>query len=434
MKGRPGLAALAGALLCAALLCAGCSMFTSKAKLAKKKADEPAALVPFDNRIALQRAWSVKLSGEAPKLRLGLDVAADGERVFAASHKGEVEALDLKSGRRLWLRELKAPLAGGPAAGLGLVVVGSSKGEVIALSQADGKAVWRIRINAEILSGAAIGHDLVVVRGVDGHVHGLSIKDGSELWVAEQQVPRLSLRGNGPPVLAGDLAISGFDNGRVAAIAVGNGSTAWDTAVGQAHGSTELQRLIDVDAPVVADGDDLFAVAYQGRVTRLARETGQVVWARDVSSYRGLAIDDNAVYVSTADGDVVRVDRKNGTEQWSQKALARRQLTAPVSYRGRIVVADAGGVLHWLDPATGDFVARALVDKSVGSKPVVSKGIAVKKRVSSTPVVAGGLLLVFTDNGVLSAFSAPMATAAVAAEVAPPAPPAASAPAAEPTK
>jgi outer membrane protein assembly factor BamB len=412
--GRPGLAALAGALLCAALLCAGCSLFTSKAKAAKKKADEPTVLLPLANRIALRRVWSVKLSGEAPKLRLGLDVAADGERVFAATHKGAVEALDLKNGRRLWLREVKAPLAGGPAAGLGVVVVGSSKGEVIALSQTDGKPLWRTRINAEILSGAAIGHDLVVVRGVDGHVHALSISDGSELWVAEQQVPRLSLRGNGPPVLAGDLAISGFDNGRVAAVAVGNGTTAWDTAVGQAHGSTELQRLIDVDAPVVADGDDLFAVAYQGRVTRLARESGQVVWARDISSYRGLAVDDNAVYVSTAGGDVVRIDRKNGTEQWSQKALARRQLTAPVVYRGRVVVADAGGVLHWLDPATGDFVARALVQSSVGSKPVVSKGIALKKRVSGTPVVAGGLLLVFTDNGVLSAFSAPMAAAAAA--------------------
>jgi outer membrane protein assembly factor BamB len=431
IQGRPGLAALAGALLCAALLCAGCSLFTSKAKAAKKKADEPTVLVPFANRIALQRVWSVKLSGEAPKLRLGLDVAADGERVFVANHKGEVQALDLNSGKRLWVRELKAPLAGGPAAGLGLVVVGSSKGEVIALSQADGKPLWRIRINAEILAGAAIGHDLVVVRGVDGHVHGLSIRDGSELWVTEQQVPRLSLRGNGPPLLVGDLAISGFDNGRVAAVTIGNGTTAWDTAVGQAHGSTELQRLNDVDAPVVADGDDLFAVAYQGRVTRLARETGQVVWARDISSYRGLAVDDNAVYVSTAEGDVVRIDRKNGTEQWSQKALARRQLTAPVVYRGRVVVADGGGVLHWLDPATGDFVARALVQKSVGSKPVESKGIALKKRVSSTPVVAGGLLLVFTDSGVLSAFSAPMAAAEASA---PPAPAAEPAPAAPPTK
>ena len=403
---------LLGVLLCTALMCAGCSSASKN----KKKNDAPAALVPFANRIELQRVWSTKLSGEAPKLRLGLGVSADGERVFAASHKGAVEAIDLKSGKLLWRRDLKAPLAGGPAAGFGLVVVGSSKGEVIALSETDGKISWRIRINAEILSAAAIDDTLVVLRGVNGRLHGLSPKDGSEIWLAEQQVPRLSLRGTSPPVLVGDLAIAGFDNGRVAAVTRGNGTTAWDTAVGQSHGSTELARLIDVDAPVVADGDDLFAVAFQGRVTRLARETGQVIWARDLSSYRGLAVDDNAVYVSTADGDLVRLDRKNGTEQWTQKALVRRQLTAPVVYRGRIVVADAGGVLHWLDPGTGDFLARAQVGSSVGRKTVVtSKGVAYKKRVSSTPIVAGGLVLVFTDNGALSAFRAPEPIAATAA-------------------
>jgi len=406
---------LLGVLLCTALMCAGCSSASKN----KKKNDAPAALVPFANRIELQRVWSTKLSGEAPKLRLGLGVSADGERVFAASHKGAVEAIDLKSGKLLWRRDLKAPLAGGPAAGFGLVVVGSSKGEVIALSETDGKISWRIRINAEILSAAAIDDTLVVLRGVNGRLHGLSPKDGSEIWLAEQQVPRLSLRGTSPPVLVGDLAIAGFDNGRVAAVTRGNGTTAWDTAVGQSHGSTELARLIDVDAPVVADGDDLFAVAFQGRVTRLARETGQVIWARDLSSYRGLAVDDNAVYVSTADGDLVRLDRKNGTEQWTQKALVRRQLTAPVVYRGRIVVADAGGVLHWLDPATGDFLARAQVGSSVGRKTVVtSKGVAYKKRVSSTPIVAGGLVLVFTDNGALSAFRAPEPIAATAAAAA----------------
>jgi outer membrane protein assembly factor BamB len=440
---RPGLVALLGALACAALLCAGCSVFNgsifnSKAKLAKKKAEEPMALAPFANRIELQRVWSVSLSGEVPRLRLGLDLAVDGERVFAATHKGEVEAFDLKSGRRLWSRKVKAPLAGGPAAGLGLVVVGSSKGEVIALSEADGSPAWRIRINAEVLCAAAIGGDLVVVRGVDGRMHGLSIHNGSEVWVAEQQVPRLSLRGTSAPVLVGDLAIGGFDNGRVAAVTITNGTTAWDTAVGQSHGSTELQRLIDVDAPVVADGDDLFAVAYQGRLTRLTRETGQVVWARDMSSYRGLAVDENAVYVSTADGNVVRVDRKNGTEQWTQKALARRQLTAPVIYRGRVVVADAGGILHWLDPATGDFIARAEAGKSVGrNATIASKGIALKKRISDTPIVAGGLVLAFSDNGELSAYSAPLPQAAAvvpapAAAAAPPEIPAAAAPAAAP--
>ena len=405
---------LLGVLLCTTLLCAGCS---SSSKKKEKQKDAPTVLVPFANRIELQRVWSTKLSGEAPKLRLGLTVAADGERVFAVNHKGAVEALDLASGKVLWHRNLKAPLAGGPAAGFGLVVVGSSKGEVIALSEADGSPSWHIRVNAEILSPAAISEGLVVVRGVDGRLHGLSSKDGSEIWLAEQQVPRLSLRGTGAPLLAGELAIAGFDNGRVAAVSRGNGTTAWDTAVGQSHGSTELARLIDVDAPVVADGDDLFAVAFQGRVARLARETGQVIWARDLSSYRGLAVDDNAVYVSSADGELVRLDRVNGTEQWTQKALARRQLTAPVIYRGRVVVADGGGVLHWLDPATGDFIARVQVGGSVGRNGVVtSKGIAYKKRVSSTPIVAGGLLLVFSDNGALSAYRAPDALAAAVAE------------------
>jgi outer membrane protein assembly factor BamB len=426
-------AALIVVVGCVVVLCAGCSWFSKLTSTSKaKKKEAPAALAPVTNHIDVQRVWSVKLSGEYPKLRLGLGAAADGERVFVANHKGEVEALDLKTGKVLWRTKVKAPLAGGPAAGNGLVMVGSSKGDVITLSEADGKPGWRTRINAEILSPAAIGSDVMVVRGVDGRLHALSLKDGSELWVAEEQVPKLSLRGTSPPLLAGDLAINGFDNGRVAAIARVSGTTAWDTAVGQSHGSTELQRLIDVDAPVVADGDDLFAVAYQGRVTRLALETGQVVWARDLSSYRGLAVDDNAVYIATADGDLVRVDRKNGTEQWDQKALERRQLTAPVIYRGRLVVADGGGVLHWLDPATGDFLARAEEGKSVGRKPVVSKGIKLKRRISNTPIVAGGLLLVFTDSGVLSAYrvppppadAAPAASAPPAAAEPPPEPPA----------
>jgi outer membrane protein assembly factor BamB len=291
----------------------------------------------------------------------------------------------------LWQRSLRAPLSAGPAAADGLLVVGSSKGDVIAWSQEDGVPRWRVRINAEILSAAAIGDGLVVVRGVDGKLHGLSAKDGSENWVVDQQVPRLSLRGTSRPLLVGDLAVCGFDNGRVVAVSLGNGSTAWETAVGQSHGSTELQRLIDVDASVVADGDDLFAVAYQGRVARLSRENGQIVWARDLSSFRGLAVDANAVYVSTAEGDVVRLDRRTGTEQWRQKALERRQLSAPAVYGGRIVIADLAGSVHWLDAATGDLIART----SVG-----------KQRISSPLVVAGDLLLVFGDGGELNALRA----------------------------
>jgi outer membrane protein assembly factor BamB len=185
------------------------------------------------------------------------------------------------------------------------------------------------------------------------------------------------------------MAICGFDNGRVVGALLGNGTTAWETPVGQAHGSTELQRLIDVDAQVVADGEELFAVAYQGRLTHLSRENGEVKWARDLSSFRGLAVDTNAVYVSTADGDLVRLDRRTGTEQWRVKTLERRQLSEPVVQGGLVAVADFAGFVHWFDAATGDPMGRYLIGK--------------KQRVSSPMIRAGDLLLVFSDAGELLA-------------------------------
>jgi outer membrane protein assembly factor BamB len=396
-------AVVLGALLGASLLLAGCS----HKKDTKKASEKPMVLVPVSNHIEVKRVWSTKISGEAPKLRLGLGVAASDQHVFVASHKGALDAFTLETGKRVWRTQLKAPLSGGPSVAHDMVAVGTSKGEVILLSESDGRVLWRVRINSEILAAPAIGTDVVLVRTVDGKMHGLSVSDGAENWVVDQQVPKLSLRGTSTPILSGDLAITGFDNGRVMAVNRHNGTTVWDTAAGQSRGSTELARLIDVDAPVVVEGDDLFSVAFQGRVVHITRDTGQVIWTHDVSSYRGLAIDAGSVYVSTAEGNVVRLDRKNGTEQWTQKALERREVTEPAVYGGYVIVADGGGVIHWLDPSNGEFVARVEVDKSNTRKPIKSTGISIKRRVSSEPIVAGGLLLVFTDSGVLSAFRAP---------------------------
>ena len=139
------------------------------------------------------------------------------------------------------------------------------------------------------------------------------------------------------------------------------------------------------------DGDDIFSVSYQGRVVRLGRDLGNLIWSRDVSSYRGLAIDANSVYVATSDGEVVKFDRANGTEQWRIKTLVRRMLTAPVVYRGRVVVGDAEGYVHWISVADGKLLAREKIGK----------------RISATPVVAGDKLLIYTDTGELTAFSTP---------------------------
>ena len=121
----------------------------------------------------------------------------------------------------------------------------------------------------------------------------------------------------------------------------------------------------------------------------LALDTGQIWWSHDASSFRGIGLDDEALYVATADGEVVALRRRTGTELWRQKALLHRRLSAVVEADTSIVVGDYQGYVHWLDKATGALAARA----STG-----------KVRISNSPVVVGNMVLVVNYAGKISAF------------------------------
>ena len=387
-------------LLAAALSVALLAALGACSSKKDKDIDPPAKLADFPATLRVQRAWDAGVGGKGEKLRLGLGVASDDGRVFAAGHDGDVAAWDLETGRSLWRTRTKAPLAGGTGAGGGIVVVGSSEGAVIALDAADGKERWRVKVNGEVLAAPAVSPRVVLVRTVDGKLHALAPDSGKELWLYQQNVPRLSLRGTAMPVVVGDAAICGFDNGKVVALNAMDGSLMWETTVAPSHGRTELERLVDIDSGVKVVAGNVYAVGFQGRVAMIALDSGQIWWAQDSSSYRGLGADDDNVYISTADGDVVALKRISGVEMWRQKGLAHRGLSAPVVTDDAIAVADFKGFVHWLDKKTGDFAGRA----EAGSD-----------RVSNPPVVAGDRVLVINDQGRITAFKTSPITLAAAA-------------------
>ena len=72
------------------------------------------------------------------------------------------------------------------------------------------------------------------------------------------------------------------------------------------HGRTELERLADIDSPARISGDDIFVVGFQGRVAMLALDSGQIWWAHDASSYRGFAMDDDNIYLTTPTASLSR--------------------------------------------------------------------------------------------------------------------------------
>lgn len=263
-------------LIHAALLVAlaGCSAFRDAPE------DAPAELARFEATLRLRKAWSAGIGEESEALRLALAPAVDGTRVYAAGHDGRVSAFDGQSGKRLWRTRTRQPLSAGPETDGDVVAVGSSDGMLLLLSAADGRVLWQVMLSSEVLAAPAVGRERVFVRTVDGRLTALARADGRVLWFVQQQVPRLSVRGTGAPVLIDELVICGSDNGRIAAYQARDGAVAWDTLLAPPSGRNEVERLADINATVRRIGADLYAVSYQGLVAQVALESGQPVWSQ----------------------------------------------------------------------------------------------------------------------------------------------------------
>ena len=370
--------------LSAALMLSACGLFGDD-----DEELEPAELIDFEAKVKIKRLWKTKIGADAEFLRVALRPMGDGNRIYAASVNGIVVALDPESGKQVWRNKLGISLSSGPGVGEGLVVVVAADGDVVALSTEDGTERWRAYISGESLATPLVYEEWVIVQTVDNKLTALSVFDGADRWTVEQSTPALTMRGSTSPMQVGQTVVTGFDNGRVMAIDLSSGDVEWDSMLAPPSGRSDLDRLSDIDGDIAVVGQDIYASGYQGRIASLAAESGQVLWARELSTYAGVAADWNSVYSTLDNGELVALNRQSGTEIWRQNALLRREPTVPVSFRTTVAVGDLDGYLHFFSNVDGEPAARV----RAGSSAIVS-----------TPVVMADRLFVQSDDGSVSAW------------------------------
>ena len=379
-------ALLAAAIVTVAL--GGCNWIKNLGK--KDNVEPPKVLVEFAPTASVQTAWTGWVGKGSGKSGARMNPAVVGDRLYVAGVDGVVEALDASSGRTLWsVRDKKMRWSGGPAANESLVVVGSLGGQVRAFSATDGSQLWQTQLSSEIICAPAIADGVVAVRSQDGRLFGLDPADGAQRWVYEQTVPVLSLRGNASPLIGSGLVFDGYDSGRLVAVRQNDGAPAWTQTLSNAEGRTEVERLADSDGQMVLDNGEIFATGYHGQVAAFYAENGRPSWARDLSSFAGLAVGSSAVVVSDADGNVWAFDRQSGANLWKQDGLLHRWLSPPAIVGNYAVVGDLEGFVHWMNLADGSFAAR----ERLGKKPI-----------ESAPVVSGDTVYVEDAGGRIGAY------------------------------
>ncbi len=372
-------------LAIAAASLAGCGLFGG----GDDEELKPAELTKIEPKLKLKRVWSANLGGDAEFLRVALQPVGDGDRIYAASRDGNVAAFQPDSGRRLWRARLDLDLSSGPGVGEGLVVVASADGHVIALDAASGDERWRVAVAGEILARPVIKDEVVIVFSIDNRLRALSVFDGSERWVTEQSTPLLTMRGSATPVIVGTTVVAGFDNGRLVAVDLDTGDVEWEALISPPTGRSDLDRLADIDGAISVVGQDIYAAGYQGRVAAVASESGQILWAREISSYEGVAADWSNVYTVRDNGEIIALSRRTGAEAWRQAALLRREPTTPTPFQTTVVVGDFEGYLHFFSNVDGEPVARL---KQGGMS------------ITAAPVVVADRLYVQSDSGSIAAY------------------------------
>ncbi|PWK89684.1 outer membrane protein assembly factor BamB [Fulvimonas soli] len=362
---------------------AGCHSFK------KENVQPPTPLAKdFKPTVQVQRLWTARVGKGAGETGLRLRPAVVDGVLYAASNDGELAAFDASSGKTLWSKSSRthgwfgwgdkkrkdAFYAGGPVVSGDLLVIGTLDGHVYGVNAKDGSPRWEAALSSEVLATPSIANGLVVARTGDGRLYGLDAGSGERRWVYDQTaVPLLSLRGNGPLLIANGVVFFGSDAGKLVAVRLDNGEKLWEQSLANGEGRTDIERLDDADGSILLDGSTLYGAAYHGNLVAIDGPSGRPLWSHPFSTFTSLAAGGNALYGVNDESQVWAFDKNGGADMWKNDALRYRWLTGPAVQGNYAVVGDMEGYVHWLQTGDGALAARErLSKKAIRAQPVVA--------------------------------------------------------------
>jgi len=324
--------------------------------------------------------WSVEVDGNT--IRTRNIVVATGGRPFVPPIEG-IDEVDFYTSDNLWelrVQPQKMVVLGGGPIGCELTQAFARLG--VAVTQIEMLPRILLREDSEV---SELVQDKFLAEGVQlltGHTAKRFFKrDGRDYVVAESKTDSVEIEFDTLIVAVGRAP-------RTSGFGLEHGRLLWEANAAVPRGRSDLERLVDIDGNMILVGRVLYVVTYQGRIVAIDALEGEVLWAKEMSSYAGISADERQIYVTDSDSNIWAVDRVSGDMLWKQDKLAYRQVTAPVSIGEYVLVGDFDGYIHILSRQDGGLIGRDRVD---------SDGFHVQ------PQSRGETVYIYGNGGTLSA-------------------------------
>jgi outer membrane protein assembly factor BamB len=358
--------------------------FLASCSSVKKR--EPAALTKVEDKISVTSVWSTSV-GKSDTFVMRPVLA--GDHLYTSAGNGTISKIEVLTGKSIWQVRAPSDISSGPGSDGNVVVVGSTKGIVYAYDST-GQKLWEEKVGGEVLTEPLVLGGIAVIRTIDNRFIGLDAKTGKRRWSYVRPQTALALRSSFPMVpVAADAFVTGFSGGKVGVMGLTSGSLLWEASLSFPKGFSEIERMTEVSAKPSLIGSRMCAVAFQGRISCGDLTSGNLIWAKDFSSYTGTAQSKDLVFAADEKSHVVAFRAADGVEVWRNETMTWRDVGEPLAIGRVVVMGDKQGYLHTLEQSSGQAIARVRVDSSA---------------ISAAPIVAGGLLIIQTRGGTLSAY------------------------------
>lgn len=355
---------------------------------------------------SLSQAWSGDIGeGNGRKHKITADPVISEGRVFTLDSRALVVAHGV-SGAPLWSRDL-TPAAdrSDDASGGGLAVLGgvlyatTGFGSLTAMDTKTGAVLWEQDLDSASTGAPTVNGDTVYVVTRNSVGWAIDAGTGRIEWQVFGATSPSGLVGGPSPVVAGSQIVFPFSSGQMVAAVAGPGTQTWAASVAGERLGRAFSRFSDLTGEPVVLGDTIYAGNQSGRTAAFSATTGQQLWSAEYGAMNPIWVAGGSVFLVSDENQLVRLDASSGEAIWQvdlpffvRDRISRRETIfshfGPVLAGGRLIVASDDGILRSFDPVTGDLIRAAELP-----------GPAARN-----PVVAGGTLYIVTEDGRLHAF------------------------------
>lgn len=324
-------------------------------------------------RVSLESEWVFKTKGP-----IGWSAQPHIDRsektIFLSSCDGNLYAIDLRAGNKIWNQELSDPIVCAPVSIGSYVFASSAAGQTICLEAETGKKVWSKNLGGKTFASPVMFKDSALLVAAGSDLHALDVRTGEALWRYSTNYPVAA-----SPLVQGDLVFVANKAGELHAVAAAKGKQEW---VFSGDGGIIASPFASVDSIYIGTQSGNF-YAVEGR-------EGAMVWeypAKGRIVSKGAIVFTSVVFASQ-ERWLYCCEKYDGRLKW--KAAVKGKISADLcTYKGQIICASEDGWLQAFASANGQL--KWQTDLS--------------KKIQSPAMVANNSLYVGTIEGELHAYS-----------------------------